>query len=236
MAKRKARRVSSRPSRTKMVKRRAGAHRTFPTREPQDTRLFLEMATKPPPEQLGVVLRFLQEDVEALDGQERVAWSSRLKALALRPLVSPSGRLTLQFQAASSYQALPARSLKAIQANIDRGIRATIAPRKGNVMADAWPLPDLLGGSMFRDTRGAGQPSLPPPRARHTWQWNIQGEDWPIILGAAQLVAEHAKRVRACKVCDALFVAVKRQEYCTPEHGQQARDERKTGRKTGGSR
>jgi hypothetical protein len=148
--------------------------------------------------------------------------SSRLKALALPPLASPSGRLKVHFQATSSYDTLPTVSLKTLQSEIETAIQEAIVPGKGGVMAHAAQLPDLRAGVMFRDVDGA-----------YIWQWTIEGELSPIILGAERLVAEHADRVRPCKRCGALFVAVKRQEYCTPEHGQQDRNDRKAERKGG---
>ena len=58
-----------------------------------------------------------------------------------------------------------------------------------------------------------------------------------IITSVADLVWEHAGRVRACKLggCGALFLASKGQKFCTAEHGQRFRDraKAKSGTKSG---
>jgi hypothetical protein len=183
-----------------------------------------EMIPRRPQEQLAYVLRFLRENVDGMDARAQVVWSSRLKSLALPPLTS--GRLKVQFQAIVSYQAFPAKDLKTLQSEISDGLREVLTPVKSKAMAHVWQLPDLRGGGMFRDFDGAG----------YIWQWTFEGELWPIILGAARLVADHAERIRLCKRCGVPFLAVKRQEYCTKAHGQAARDERKAEQRKGGSR
>jgi hypothetical protein len=55
-----------------------------------------------------------------------------------------------------------------------------------------------------------------------------------IALAAAQLFAEHADHVRACAWCKRIFLAVKRQAYCTSQHAQLARDEKKKTARNGG--
>jgi len=74
------------------------------------------------------------------------------------------------------------------------------------------------------------------PGGGFSWQYshvvNVGTEDAAvpgIVLAIAQLVAEYADGIRLCKRpgCDVIFLANKRQEFCTTEHGQQVRDQRK---------
>ena len=192
--------------------------KTKPVRDPLYLRAFLAMAQRPPDQQLREVLRFLRVDLSTLDVAERTGWSSRLRALTFPPLASASGRLVLRFQGAP-HRPLEASALGAVQTAIRRGLKTILSD-------GAWPLPDLRGGVMIREKESGV----------YLWQWHPEGETWPIVLGTARLVAEYSDRVRACKQCGVWFLAVKRQEFCTPAHGQQARDQRKAGRKMGGSR
>jgi hypothetical protein len=201
--------------------RRVEMPKTKPVRDQLYIRAFLVMAQKPPDQQLREVLRFLLVNLRTLGVAERTRWSSRLRALTFPPLASESGRLVLRFQGAP-HRPLAASALAAVQTAIRRGLKAVLAPSS----AVAWPLPDLRGGVMIRDADSG----------TYLWQWRPDGETWPIILGTTRLVAEYADRIRACKQCGAWFFAVKRQEYCTPAHGQQARDQKKAERKRGGSR
>jgi len=74
------------------------------------------------------------------------------------------------------------------------------------------------------------------------WQYTLkdtmkgnEGSESRIVLAAAQLLAEHADHVRACAWCDTVFLAVKRQEYCTPAHAQLARDRKKKAARSKGN-
>jgi hypothetical protein len=182
--------------------------------------IFRETAAAPPAEQFAMLLRFIGDDLDAASARARAAWSSRLKALGLRPLASSSGRLRLRFMTVGTFEALTLTTLKSIQNEVNEGIRHAVLSPTEEVLH--WPLPDLTGGGMTRDTESGG----------FIWNWGIAGLKWPIVLAVAQLVAEHAERIRACRVCGRIFLAVKRQEYCSAEHSQQARDQRKKERGT----
>jgi hypothetical protein len=192
------------------------------TRDPLYIRAALDAASRPPEKQLAFVLQFLGKSVDAMTHDERTVWSSRLRMLTFGPLASESGRLRLRFHGGPPPRAASEETLKIVQTTIRRGLKAVLAPGSDGT----WPLPDLRGGAMIRDA----------DTGIYLWQWHPDGEEWPMILGTARLVAEHGERVRVCKRCGAWFVAVKRQEFCTPEHAQQARDEKKKAkRKKGGS-
>jgi hypothetical protein len=187
----------------------------------------LRMASKKPDEQLAEVLRFLAADIDATNAR---AWSGALKGLALRPLASESGRLRIQWQIVGSYDPLDVATLKRLQANLRAGVRALVAPAPGDAWQGVWPLPRPEGLFMLRDQSSA-----------YVWQYSHkdaqrsdEGSGSMILLAVAQLVAEHADRVRACKWCKVIFLAVKRQEFCTPNHAQRARNEKKATRRKGG--
>lgn len=180
-----------------------------------DTHMMLETASMEADEQLELLLRFLREGP---DESTVEPWSSRLKGLALRPVHSESGRLRVQWQVAVSYDTIDLPALRRLRTALAAGFGALVAEPAG-----AWALPRPEGLFVHRDRDGS-----------IVWQYThrdrSKGDDgsltW-IILAAAQLFAEHADRVRACLWCKAIFLAVKRQEYCTPQHAQLARDRKK---------
>jgi len=199
-----------------------------PARVARDFGDMLRMAARKTDEQLTEVLRFLDEDIDATNA---AAWSGGLKGLGLRPLANESGRLKVQWQIISSYDPFDVATLKRLQANLRAGVRALVAPAPGDAWHGVWPLPRPEGLFMLRD----------PKSGTCVWQYthkdkakSEEGGVSMILLAVAQLVAEHADRVRACKYCGRIFVAVKRQEYCTPGHAQRARNEKKTTTRKGG--
>ena len=104
--------MSARRPKQAKAKRQPRATKPAAERPRDDIRAFLETGGMEPDEQLRLVLRFLSEELDEANGP---AWSSRLKGLPLRPLVSPSKRLKIQWQALGSYDALPLPALKYLQ-------------------------------------------------------------------------------------------------------------------------
>jgi hypothetical protein len=189
-----------------------------------DIRAFLETGGMKPDQQLGLVLRFLAEDLDDANGP---TWSSRLKGLPLRPLSSETGRLKIQWQILGSYDALTLVALKRVQGRLRAGINALVTAEPGG----AWELPPPGALLMVRDRDDV-----------LAWQYSHtdneksdEGTEAMIELSAAQLFAEHADRVRACLWCKTIFLAVKRQTYCTSHHAQLARDEKKKTARNGGA-
>lgn len=196
----------------------------LPTTPGDDTEVMLDTAAMPPPEQLALVLRFLRADLANEAAARDWAWA--LRGLRPRPCASPSGQLKIRWgMTPRPPSVVSPTALREIQARLGRDIRfslrdlAAVLPGR----RQGWALPTPAGVAMGPDESGG-----------FAWTYFQRLED-AIVLAVAQLVAEHADRIRACKLpgCGALFIATKRQEHCTPEHGQQARDERKAERKKG---
>jgi hypothetical protein len=204
-----------------------------PPHPTDDFREALETAAKPPHEQLELIFRFLRDDLATEAAQ--TTWSGVLKSLPLRPCASASGRLKIQWLVPLTPEALSLEAVRWLQTQIRQGIRDVLDLPSQSALRGIWNLPAPHGVSMTAR-----------PGEGFVWQYRhfrggadaddlVRGS---IVLAVAQLVAEHAARIRACKLpgCGALFLATKRQEYCTPEHGQLARDRRKGERNRKGTR
>jgi hypothetical protein len=208
-------------------RKQAKARRARPR---DDVGAFLKTGAMTPDEQLGLVLRFLREELDEANG---LIWSSRLKGLTLRPLMSESGHLKIQWQMVGSYESITLPALKQLQGSLRAGIKAL--GTSGAARRGVWRLPRPVGLFMSPD---------PDQNSVFVWHYThrdaAKGDDGSvsrIVLATARLFAEYADRVRACAWCEEIFVAVKRQEYCTPQHAQLARDQKKkTARNASGTK
>lgn len=189
-----------------------------------DTEAMLQAASLPPDEQMTGVLRFLTADLQS----DPADWSGFLKGLPRRPCTSASGRLRVEWLAVREPRPLPAAILHDLQLTLRLGLETLLGlSATARAFRGIWNLDMIPPGqlSVMRDSGGC--------RWLYAHIADAGDEDAPvpgIVLAVAQLVAEHADRIRRCELpgCDVLFLAKdKRQMFCTVTHGQRSRDQRK---------
>lgn len=190
---------------------------------------YLTMMTATPEDQVNWLLAFLEEDLAALTPAARAERGWRLRALkpaastlrAWRRRERPQRRREdVVWVTRAPWTPLPDETIEALRRDIGAGVQNVL---KG----EPWPLPGTTGASLRRLS----------PRGHFEWTWKADDERSAILLGVAELIYDCGDRLRACGHCGRPFLAVKRQEYCTSEHGQLARDEKKkTRRRKGGAR
>jgi hypothetical protein len=166
------------------------------------------VAQASPTERLEGVLRFLGQDLDHIREEWRgdvgYEWLSaatedeqattRLVLTYILYAVLPRGEWRIELPGEPMTEA----ALRALQAHLRAGVEAVLR-------GEPWELP-AVGARCLRTREGV------------TVQWT--GEVPALIAhGLAQLVVEHGDRVRACKECGRLFLAVKRQEYDRPACG-----------------
>jgi hypothetical protein len=161
----------------------------------------MEMIQLPADRQLEVVLKFLDEDLGALTQAERGQ-----RGWMLRGVRGPLGWRV-------RHRAITDTQLIALQQELRAGVRGFL--EKGQ-----WVLPVPARGVLERPG-GIAQVFWEPDPASTA----------AVVVGVAMLVQTYAPRVRACTHCRTIFLANKRQQYCTPAHGQQVRDRKKASKK-----
>lgn len=172
----------------------------------------------PVKERLRRVLTFSEEttltdlNAEALD---TLAWNLRaLGALSARPsLVQPPGGL---------WNSDAVLDLEWLQRAIKTGVRQVLAQPLGG----RWKLPS--------PRRGYLESGYDPIAKRHHfrtgWFGDEHGHD-AIVEGVWGLFVACGWALRACAECRKPFIAVRRQEYCSPGCSQRTRNQRKKDRK-----
>jgi hypothetical protein len=163
-------------------------------------------------ERLKTVLEFIAEDLSRLDEAQR---ATRLRELftLLRPMRIEAHPGPMVWEALAPPDSELVKKLPVFQEQLRQGVRDFL--RQGT--AWALPAPRLAVLMRHRDRS-----------VRWIWQADAVAM---MMAGAADLVWEYADRVRSCKTCSTFFLARKRQEYCSPAHGQAARDARKASAK-----
>jgi type II secretory pathway component PulJ len=185
-------------------------------------------------DRLELLLAFLGDDLEKLGERQR---TERLRALFVvmkpRRVETDSGTITWEAPAPPTMEDASTERLRALQARLRDGVKSIASGAPTGWILSPPELAILGRGYYSVDTAREGRRS----GSTVDWYWHAS----PLAMieaGAADLVWQFSDRIRACGLatCRGLFLAVKRQEYCTPEHGQQARDQRKTDRKRKGAR
>jgi hypothetical protein len=169
-------------------------------------------------ERLRIAFDFVAADLAVLSDEQRAA---RLRALftIVRPRRVDTESGPIMWDAATHPEQASLSALRDLQTQLRDGLRDFLRP------ATAWAIPAPRAAVLVRNDAHA--------RGATTWRW--QADAWPMLVaGIADLVWEHADRVRACQLCARVFLANKRQQFCTPDHAQQARDHRKVTRRRGG--
>jgi hypothetical protein len=174
-----------------------------------------------PDARLRWLLRFLEEDLDALYPEERMA-----RGYDLRMFSDPSFGLMGKVKGGlrGTYRRalgpMPETDLYALQADIRRGIQGLL-----QTPHHQWDIPAPQQLSLRR---------VSPPRAKKTrFVVTWQGEELQTILGGVfNLLLQAGEALKACVECRRPFVARKRQIYCSPNCSQRVRDRRKRRRVT----
>jgi len=204
-----------------------------------DTEAMIQAAGLLPDKQIAEVLRFIRTDLNSEPGmawlppenatRPPMLWSGFLKGLPRRPCASPSGRLKVQWLAVREPRPLSRAILQRLQQDLRDGI---------NKVLGLGAVPMAFRGIWNLDMIPYGRLSMTaePGGGGFVWQYfhvvDVGAQDAPvpgIVLAVAQLVAEHADRIRVCQLhsCNVIFLANRHQEFCTTTHGQLARDQTK---------
>jgi hypothetical protein len=179
---------------------------------------FFWFASLRPEDKLRRVLAYLSLDVGALKSAHLQAMGRMFQAVSPRPSEAASG-ITGWRIVVSPHPPPPAEVVR-LHATLNAGIRGFLESGRWALGAPASPVLE----------RGGDPGEVPKTR----WLWEPASSAAAVTAGVADLVWSYADRVRACKRCRALFLATKRQEYCKPQHGQEARDQKKAQRKNEG--
>jgi hypothetical protein len=126
----------------------------------------------------------------------------------------------------------PAPSVPEIE-RVQRSLRAGVAAVLSGGM---WEFPTPERAFLRRFTATPNWSALtprvsaatPPPEATYQWGWRVARVGTMAAFGLAALIRRHGARLRACAVCAAPSLAVKRQIYCGPtctKTGQRPRRE-----------
>ncbi len=200
----------------------------------ESLRAWMEIQTAPPTEQIKWLLAFLEEDLDALTPAASVDRGWRLRALKPGGSVLRAWRRHERYERRDNvvwivdapWSPMESQQLAELQREIKAGVAALLLDAADNSPKRVWTLPGTRSAKLRRSGRGFFE-----------WTWEAD-ESSAILLGVAELIYDCGDHIRACKQCAHPFLAVKRQEYCTPEHGQLARDQKKTknGHKKGATR
>jgi hypothetical protein len=167
-----------------------------------------------PEDVLRRVLDFIKEDLNALTPEERMELGYWLR------WITPASPGSLWGYRGQS-EPMPDSLLHQLQNETRKGIQGLLA-----TPSHPWNLPTPTK-AVLASTEKAGE-------KLKTFQWTWEATQVGIILlGIAHLVHRYGERLRACKTCQAPFLATKRQEYCTPICGQRMRDLNKVEKKKG---
>ena len=123
----------------------------------------------------------------------------------------------------------PIEQIEKLQAGLRAGVKKLLA-------GGTWDLPTPPEASIRRLTatpnwsavapRSSG--AAPPPPATYQWWWRMTDPASMAVFALASLIRDHGQRLRACAVCGAQFLAVKRQVYCGPACTKTGQRPRKT--------
>jgi hypothetical protein len=170
------------------------------------------------------VLDFISRDLSALLPGERVnlAWD-------LRALTVYARNWRFEWKAADP---MPQVDVQALQHELAEGIKAILPsynspPMPMRVLPSRWPRP-------IEATATIVSKAEPQSKGRRYWiVW--EGKDQEAIVTAVwNIIMDVGDKLRACAKCGSPFVAVRRQEYCSPLCSQRTRigrRPRKTGRR-----
>jgi hypothetical protein len=169
-----------------------------------------------PEQRLRWLLKFLEEDLDLLRPEERIAKGYDLRALmdlsfGLRTAAKKPSRPGEAMLGNSA--PMPDAELRAFQAEIAQGIRGLLQnPPQG------WHLttPQL---SVWPASPGV-------KRGGFGLRWYGEEKD-AILGGVVNLLLQAGEHLRACVECHRPFVARKRQIYCSAPCSQRVRDRRK---------
>jgi hypothetical protein len=205
---------------------RAQAARRWPTPSPgqgrrisallhEDARgadLAAERMGLTPSDQLRWVLeKFIAVDLNRLRPEERVALGYDLRRLGVvRPDTLTKRKLG----------PMADEHVRRIQRETANGLRA--------LLDESLPIGHLDAGWRLPHLEVRLQRWSPTGAKRLGVAYQAEGVEADVIIRAiADLVVNAGERIRACKRCDTLFLANKRQEYCSPACSQRTRNERK---------
>ena len=172
---------------------------------------------KSPTELLRWVVDFAYTDLDVLRPEERQAKSYDLRVLpwlVKMPIKrTTKGGVT---QAWPGYEVgpMPEAVLRAVQSKVLKGLR-------GLFEGKSWELPKRKAFIWKMSPNGA-------PKTRFGILWELGEQEEEGIVGAvADLVLTAGECLRSCSECRKLFVANRKQRYCSPAHSQKARNFRK---------
>ena len=195
----------------------------MPRRPKADGLDMLEIARErlgeSPEGQLRKVVDFAQKDLRALYPDERTAIGYMLKALP-SPMVSETQLAPLPDDVVRRIQRRVQKGLAALMSD-ERSFVAQLSDRKSG-----WggfpPLPRNRRLIRMNDPNN-------PERKRVPIRWvsNAESEFESIMAAIGELFVTAGTSLRQCPICEATFVARKRQEYCSTQCSQRTRDRRR---------
>jgi hypothetical protein len=176
-------------------------------------RMLADRIGRTPVERLGWVIRFAQADLSALRPEERLALAKDLSLLQEgvtienpRPL--PDLVLLKDSQISDAV-------LRSIQQEMAEGLR-------GLLDGKPWPVPNAKKLYVY--------PSQPEkaggPQFKMVW-FGSGGPKEAVLNTMARLLVDHGAKVRACPDCGRIFIATRRQEYCSAQCSQRVRNYRR---------
>ena len=172
-------------------------------------RLARDRIGKDPARCLEWIIRFAQMDMTALRSEERTALA---KDLALFPVVMEWKPPLVGITNAG---AVPDATLTTIQAELRQLFHDLME-------GSAWTVP---GQSHLRILR-VSQEGAAQTEFRAVWETRGNIRD-AVFASVARLLLEHGQKVRACPECRRVFVANRRQAYCTARCSQAVRNQRR---------
>ncbi len=171
-----------------------------------------------PLELLRWVADFASLDLDVRRPEERQAIGYDLRALPF-VLTLPTRRApkALAARGQAHHQEaigpMPEATLRAIHRGVAEGLRNLFAKQ-------AWELPERKTYLYRCSADGA-------PRTRFGIRWQAEGEKEAILSAVVELILSAGEKLRACRECGRVFVANRKQRYCTAAHAQKDRNDRK---------